>query len=115
MFPHLEAISPGKPPLGGGGRSPRGDSATPSPPGLARARAAQPREERDRGDLLLAELLPADPARPDSAARRPALDHALGRHDQVDAKVVRGHRDLARLEYLDLVHGRAQTRVGSDE
>src|SRR6266511_2416469 len=66
---------------------------------------AEPRQQRDRGDLLLAELAPAQ-CRRACAARPRTAERSLRRDDDVDVDVVARRRDRAGGLHLELVHGR---------
>src|SRR5581483_614750 len=87
-------------------------SSSPSPPPSA---LLEPGQQGDRLDLLVGQLVPADPSGRAPALRRPAFDDPLRRDDQVEADVVVGGGDRAGRQHLDLVDGRHHDGVGPDQ
>jgi gluconate 5-dehydrogenase len=73
------------------------------------------REQRDRGDLLLGQILPADTGRGPGAVPGPAVDDPLGCDNQVDRHIVVGERDGPGRADLQLVHGGDADRMRADQ
>src|SRR5690606_22852585 len=83
-----------------------GDSARPPRPPASATGAgpvAQAAQQRDRGHLLVGQLLPAEPGLGPGGTPGTAGQHPLGRDDEVDRHVVVGRRDLAGRPDLQLV------------
>src|SRR5262245_50897256 len=78
----------------------RRPSRPPAAPG--RRASTEAAEDRHGRDLVLRQVVPANPRR--FPERRPRADHARRRDDDVDRHVVGRHRNVA-LDDLKLVHG----------
>src|SRR5690606_11139341 len=99
------------------GRAPGDSARPPRPPASATGAGpvAQAAQQRDRGHLLVGQLLPAEPGLGPGGTPGTAVQHPLGRYDEVDRHVVVGRRDLAGRPDLQLVDGRHDDGAGPDQ